>query len=291
MKVLIYRVLLHVAPHILFRFQHYLMHSRFGNHRYMAKIRNPKTFNEFTLTHKNALLRESYGVWVDKYLVKNKISEKVGAEVLIPTIKHFNGGKLPEADELSFPCILKPTHLSGYTRIFKSIEDFQAFDLHVYWEHVSKINFYHLTGERQYKAVQPAILFEPFIQDAGQEELKDYKIFCFGGKPKFIQVDLDRKFNHTRTFYDLEWNNQRFSSMYPIYEGEVEKPKNLDKMLRIAEELAKPFTFVRVDLYNVSGKVLFGELTFDHGSGNEPFTAYEHDLRLGTLYAKALTHE
>ena len=291
MKVLIYRVLLHAAPHILFRFQHYLMHSRFGNHRYMAKIRNPKTFNEFTLTHKNALLRESYGVWVDKFLVKNKISEKVGPEILIPTLKHFNGGKFPEVDELSFPCILKPTHLSGYTRIFKTKEDFQAFDLYSYWAQVSKINFYHLTGERQYKAVQPAILFEPFIQDAGQEELKDYKIFCFGGKPKFIQVDLDRKFNHTRTFYDLEWHNQRFSSMYPIYEGEVEKPKNLNEMLRIAEELAKPFTFVRVDLYNVSGKVLFGELTFDHGSGNEPFTAYEHDLRLGILYAQALSYE
>ena len=291
MKVHIYRVLLLIAPKAMFRFQHYLMHSRFGNQRYVANIKEPKTFNEFTLKEKNSLHRESYGIWVDKYAVKNKISEKVGPEILIPTMKHFNGGKFPEAHELSFPCILKPTHLSGYTRIFKTIEDFQVFDLHSYWAQVSKINFYHLTGERQYKAVQPAILFEPFIQDAGQEELKDYKIFCFGGKPRFIQVDLDRKFYHTRTFYDLEWSNQRFSSMYPIYEGEVEKPKNLNEMLRIAEELAKPFSFVRVDVYNVSGKVLFGELTFDHGSGNEPFTAYEHDLRLGTLYAQALSHE
>ena len=71
----------------------------------------------------------------------------------------------------------------------------------------------------------------------------------------------------------------------------MEKPKNLNEMLRIAEELANPFTFVRVDLYNVSGKVLFGELTFDHGCGIEPFTAYEHDLRLGAHYAQALRHE
>jgi hypothetical protein len=291
MKVLIYRILLQIAPNVLFRFQHYLMHSRFGNQRYVANLSEPKTFNEFTLKQKNALLRESYGSWVDKYAVKNKISEKVGPEILIPTMKHFNGGKLPEADDISFPCILKPTHLSGYTRVFKTKADFYSFDLNSYWGQVSGINFYHLTGERQYKAVEPAILFEPLIQDTQHEELKDYKIFCFGGKPKFIQVDLDRKFNHTRTFYDLEWSNQRFSSMYPIYEGEVEKPKNLDEMLRIAEELAKPFTFVRVDLYNVSGKVLFGELTFDHGSGNEPFTAYEHDLRLGNFYAQALRHE
>jgi hypothetical protein len=228
---------------------------------------------------------------VDKYAVKNKISEIIGSEILIPTMKHFNGGELPEAYELSFPCILKPTHLSGYTRIFRNLQDFQAFDLEVYWGQVSKINHYHLTGERQYKAVQPALIFEPLIKDTQQEDLKDYKIFCFGGKPKFIQVDLDRKYNHTRTFYDLEWKNQRFSSLYPVYEGEVEKPKNLNEMLRIAEELANPFTFVRVDLYNVSGKVLFGELTFDHGCGIEPFTAYEHDLRLGAHYAQALRHE
>lgn len=81
-----------------------------------------------------------------------------------------------------------------------------------------------------------------------------------------------------------EWKNLRFSIFYKLYEGEVEKPENLDVMISIAEELSKPHTFVRVDLYNVNGVIYFGELTFDPGSGYKPFTAKMDDLWLGSHF-------
>ena len=100
-----------------------------------------------------------------------------------------------------------------------------------------------------------------------QNELTDYKFFCFNGKPFCIQVDTDRFTGHHQNYYDMEWKSLGVHCSYP--EGDVlVKPKNFDRMKEIAAKLSEDFPFVRVDLYNINGDIMFGELTFDMTLGN-----------------------
>lgn len=95
----------------------------------------------------------------------------------------------------------------------------------------------------------------------------DYKFICSNGEPKYIQVDIDRYIEHNQKYFDIEWNELNWSYGFKKYEGEIEKPENLDDMLMIARKLSSKFQFVRVDLYSVENKVYFGELTFTPGAG------------------------
>ncbi len=130
--------------------------------------------------------------------------------------------------------------------------------------------------------MKPRIIAEKYMVDESGTELKDYKIFCFSGVPKIIQVDYDRFVKHKRNLYDTEWNRLPFTLKFPTdWNREFNKPKNLDKMLEIAAKLSVGYPHLRVDLYNINGNIYFGELTFFHGSGHEKFTPDEWNLKLG----------
>ena len=137
--------------------------------------------------------------------------------------------------------------------------------------------------EWAYYGLKPGIIVEELLinkknPDAG---INDYKILCYGGKPKYVIVDVDRYTNHKRNFYDIEWNDLNVTSDCPMYDKKMQKPKNYEDMLNIASKLSKPFPFVRVDLYNDNGKIYFGELTFYPWSGYVQFDPDEFDFLLG----------
>jgi len=283
MKEILYKILIRIFPSFFFQFQHFRIHKTYGSHSYWANLRKPLTFNEHILSRKMLPFKKDLNGLVDKYLVKEYVRDTIGESYVIPTYLYYADGDQIEVDQISFPCIMKPTHLSGYTKVFRSREEFNSFNFRAYADKMLKKNLFRGTGELQYKDVCPGILFEKLLTD-DTGELKDYKFFCFYGKVKAIQVDFNRYTNHARTFMSPEWENLRFSSLYKLYEGEVKKPENLDVMISIAEELSKPHDFVRVDLYNVNGSIYFGELTFDHGSGYEPFTTKRDDIWLGSHF-------
>ena len=115
-------------------------------------------------------------------------------------------------------------------------------------------------------------------------ELKDYKFFCFNGEPKVLFVASDRGRKDTETkfdFFDMKWNHLPFTNGHPNSNVLPEKPKNFEEMIIIAKRLSQGFPHVRIDLYNVSGKIYFGEITFYHWSGMVPFEPEEWDDRLG----------
>lgn len=114
----------------------------------------------------------------------------------------------------------------------------------------------------------------------------DYKIYCFNGKPDVILVCRDRFSKNTHRasylFFDQEWNFQ------PLDKGDenlqdidVPKPENLDEMIEIARKLSEDFVFARIDLYNIKGKIYFGEITLSPNSGFDPDIKYETDLMFG----------
>ena len=107
--------------------------------------------------------------------------------------------------------------------------------------------------------------------------IDDYKFFCYNRHAQYIVVDVDRYIGHKRIFYDRDWNDLHVTSDCEAIEWEIERPENLDEMLKIAGKLSENFPYVRVDLYSVDGKVYSGELTFYPWSGYLQHTPDEED--------------
>jgi hypothetical protein len=120
------------------------------------------------------------------------------------------------------------------------------------------------------------------------EAIKDYKFFCFNGEPKFFKVDFGRFVEHHANYYDLNWNLLDIgeTSLLPVPEHVENKPENFDDMVRIAGKLSAGMPFLRVDLYNVNGRIYFGETTFFPASGLLPFVPDSADFTLGKLITK-----
>jgi teichuronopeptide biosynthesis TupA-like protein len=201
----------------------------------------------------------------DKALLKEYVREHLGDEYNVPMIAVLDTPAETRAFSYPADCVIKPTHMSGeiIMRTMGSPIDFDKIDT---W---FKTNYYcHKWGwrEQNYKALQPRVIVEPLI--FGRRSVEDYKVFCVSGAPKAIQVDLDRSTHHTRCLYALTWEMLPYSLCYPIGRG-VDRPKNLDEMLRVSSRLASAFNFVRVDLYTDGQKVYVGELTHCHGNAQE----------------------
>ena len=287
-KQFIYGLIVYLRPSLLFKIQHYRIHRKYinkssftNNKPYIANLNSPKTFNEFILKRKNNVSMSSYFKYVDKYLVKNHVRSVIGEKYLIPTQKYYPHNEKIDVEHLSFPIVLKPTHLSGYVLKLDKKSDFDTQYVNKLQRFMSKLNLYKQTGEIVYKNTQPGVIVEPMLDM--NNEVADYKFFCFNGHPLFIQVDTDRFKNHRRTIYDLDWEKLDFEICYKSNPNTISKPKNFHVMKEIASDLSKGFKFIRIDLYNLDGKIFFGEMTFNPGSGHEPFSDYKYDLSYGQI--------
>lgn len=130
------------------------------------------------------------------------------------------------------------------------------------------------------------VVIEKYIEDPTNQDksIDDYKFFCFDGKARYLVVDVDRFVDHKRNFYDVNWNLLNIISDCPIADKELPKPVKFDEMVSLAEKLSEGFPFVRVDLYYVENKVLFGEMTFYPWSGYVKFTPDSFDFELGVYF-------
>ena len=178
------------------------------------------------------------------------------------------------------PCVLKPTHLSGPVLFHTNPDEAVDRDLLRKWLNTER---YRSTREANYRHLQPKIIVEEFFSEDGETVPKDYKLFCFGGVPKMIQVDSDRFGEHTRNFYDTDWNRLPMTFRYPAG-PEDERPPLLEEMLDVASRLASRFSFVRVDLYATGAEVRAGELTFCPEGANAPILPEAADIELAKLF-------
>ena len=144
-------------------------------------------------------------------------------------------------------------------------------------------NYYYTGREWPYKNVIPRIIVEEYKEDEKTHELRDYKIYNFNGKPKFIQVDYNRFAGHKRKIFDLNWEECGFKYLYSSDDTIIEKPKNLDLMLRLAEKISNGIPFLRTDFYEINNKVYFGETTFFPEAGFAKFEPEIVDEELGKL--------
>ena len=153
-------------------------------------------------------------------------------------------------------------------------------------------NTYNKYREWPYKSVQPKIFAEQLLSESpikegeNTDDLTDYKFYCFNGEPKFCQVIQGRSSQETIDFFDVNWEHQEFIGLNPkAHHSKVvpKRPVNLDEMLSMCRNLSEGKAFARVDLYEVSCELKFGEITFYPASGLGKFTPDKYDEILGAM--------
>jgi hypothetical protein len=249
-------------------------------------LKNPQTLNEKIQWLKLYGYKPIHTTITDKYLARDYVAEKVGANYLVPVIGVYDRFDEIKFEELPDKYILKMNHGSGQNIIIRGVDDYDKKFIKNKCNLWLKQNYYHSTKEPQYKDITPKILIEKLLTDEGGVLPLDYKLHCINGKVEFIQVDIDRFENHKRNFYSKDWTLLPFvwcpSNSGWINGRPIERPINLNDMIRVAEILAIDFPYLRVDLYNLRGEILFGELTLHHGSGWEKFEPAGYDLIYGS---------
>lgn len=252
---------------------------------YNLDLDHPKSFNEKLNWLKINDRKPVYVKMVDKVDAKEYIKEVLGTDkYIIPTLGIFNS--IDEIDLYKLPdkFVLKCTHDSGGIVICDGKEKFD-------WEKGKKIlskglkqNYYWTRREWPYKNVRPRIIAEEYKVDESGWQLKDYKVFCFNGEPRFVEVDYDRYVGHKLNVYDLDWNYIDFyMTSHNDPNVKIGKPEKLQEMLDVAKKLAVGTIFVRVDFYSIYTELYVGELTLTPGSGMIDFYPKEYDWKLGEM--------
>ena len=139
--------------------------------------------------------------------------------------------------------------------------------------------------EWPYKNIKPCIIAEKYMENNGQNELSDYKFFCFNGEPKIVLVCSERFScnNMCKTYFDENWNILNITEANHRIDKEQKKPQNFETMKIISKKLAKDIPFVRIDFYEIEGKLYFGEITFFPASGLEKFKPEKWNYILGDM--------
>ena len=220
-------------------------------------------------------------ICADKYEVRQYLENKGYGYLLNDLISVYESEKDIDVSKLPEKFVLKGSHGSGWNLIVKDKNKIKWKPWKLVMKSWLKQNLYYYGREWVYKDMKPRIICEKYLEDKNGE-LLDYKIYCFNGKPKFIQVDVDRFTNHTANYYDCEWNTMPFQYGDENSNRVIERPENLDEMIIISKDLSREFPHVRVDLYEVNGKLYFGELTFFTASGACEFSPEKYDLIIGS---------
>lgn len=263
-------------PYLKMRFN-----SKFGRE---LNLENPTTFNEKLQWLKLHDRKSIYTTMVDKYAVKQYVSDRIGAEYVIPTLGVWNSFDEIDFDSLPDQFVLKCTHDSGGLVIVKDKSRLDRKKAQSRIDESLKRNYFYLGREWPYKDVRPRILAEQFMQDGNSEVLNVYKIFNFNGEPRIIQViQGDKTKSETIDYFDVEWNLLKFRQNYPNSEAPLKRPETLEEMLFLAKKLAADAPpFIRTDFYEANGRVYFSEFTFYSDSGMAAFHPFEWDLKLGS---------
>lgn len=246
----------------------------------------PKSFNEKLQWLKLHNRKPEYSKMVDKVEVKNHIADTIGAEYVIPILGVWETADDIDFDKLPEQFVLKCNHDSGSVVICKDKSALNKKKTAKYLNKRLKKSGFWYGREWPYKNVKPRIFAEQYIGNSGNDDVCDYKFFCFNGKAELLLIAADRQNKKTETtfdFFDMEFNHLPFVNGHCMARNTPKKPKQFEKMIVLAEKLSHGIPHVRVDFYEVEGRIFFGEMTFFHWSGFCPFEPEKWDYILGDL--------
>ena len=251
---------------------------------YRLNLKNPQSFNAklqwIKLYDRNPL----YTKLVDKYRVKEYVRECVGNEHVIPLLGVWDNVDEIEWDVLPKQFVLKVNHDCGGQIICKDKSKLNVEEAKLKLRNAFDRNYYYEGREWPYKNVQPKVFAEAYMEDE-YGELRDYKFFCFDGIVKAMFIASDRQTEGSEVkfdFFDADFNHLPFTQGHPNAPIQPSKPKNFEEMKRLASMLSKGLPEVRVDFYDVNGRIFFGEFTFFHFGGMVPFEPVQWDYTFGS---------
>lgn len=246
-------------------------------------LNEPRSYSEKLQWIKLHDRKPEYTAMVDKYEAKKIAAKRIGDEYIIPTLGVWDRFEDIDFSALPDQFVLKCTHDSGGLVIVK---DKSSMDVEAAGKKITTClshNFYWGQREWPYKDVRPRIIAEQYMEDEKTGELPDYKFFAFDGEVKalFIATERGAREETKFDFFDADFNHLPFLNGHPNASVTPKKPSQFELMKALAARLSEGLPQIRVDLYEVSGRVYFGEFTFFHWSGFKPFVPREWDDRFG----------
>lgn len=278
----IIRSLSWLPDNIMLSLQYYVLLLRWPN------LKNPKRFTEwiqyYKMNYRNPIMLRC----VDKYEVRKYVEEKGCAKLLNELYQVCDNASQIDFEKLPERFVIKTTNGGGGDNVIV-VKDKNTLDIpatiHTVNSWLNK-NYPKTSREWAYTAAasNPRIIVERYLENTASS-LDDFKFYCFNGKYRFLSIDKDRFGNHTRAYFNSELNFMpEVTGNYDRVNDPPNLPANIQEMVVAAEKFAMDFPFVRVDLYNVKGKIIFGELTFYPASGYSPYKPDSFDYELGKYF-------
>ena len=256
-------------------------------------LKNPVTFNEKLNWIKFYDRRPEYTMMADKYRARDYIKEKIGEEYLVPLLGVYEKAEEIDFDALPNQFVLKCNHDSEVV-ICRDKENNDFFckkgklnsvtEVKAYLDKRLNINFFKASREWPYKHIKRKIICEKYMTDGVNDSLIDYKFFCFNGVPGLVYIANTQHGELRIDFFDAEYNHLPVSRLdHPNLSSDFDfsPPDGFEKMKLLAAKLAEGIPQVRIDLYNISGKIYFSEITFFTGGGFIPFEPEQWDNTFG----------
>lgn len=248
-------------------------------------LKDPKKFSEklqwYKLNNREPLMQ----ICADKFAVRDYIRKQGYGYLLNDLYGVYDSVKKIDFSRFPNSFVMKASHGSGWNIIVKDKKYLNVRKAKLMMASWLKQDTSWSGREWVYRGMPRNIVVEKYLEDE-TGELRDYKFFCFNGRPYFMQLEVGRNTDYnTRNFYDMDWNLMPFGKELPYNPNlVVAKPAMFEEMKKIAKDLCKPFQFVRVDLYQANGKVYFGELTFFPAGGAPDFVPESYDEIVGEMW-------
>jgi len=250
---------------------------------YRLNLKSPQTYNEKLQWIKLYDHNPQYVTMVDKFAAKQYVADIIGTEYIIPTLGIWDSFDDINFEELPSRFVLKCTHDSGGIVICKDKFKLDIQKARKILETSLATDYYSIGREWPYKDVPRRIIAEEYMEDSVTKELRDYKFFCFNGIVKWMFIATERQNREEPyfDFFDADFNHLILIQGHPNAPVVPEKPICFELMKELASKLTQGLKQIRVDFYEVDGKVYFGELTFFHHGGWTQFEPEEWDYRFG----------
>lgn len=266
----------------------YITKRFFDAHGYHLDLENPKSLNEKLQWLKLNAHKPIYTKLADKFAVREYIKQNFGEQYLVPLCFVTNNYKDIKEDNLpSFPCIVKANHDAANYRIIRNKKNVNWKRLQTDCRWWLQWNYYKVDREFQYNSIPRKIIVEKLLTDKSGKIPNDYKLNYINGNLEFIYVSVDREAGNYRNIYTYDWKplDFKWAKKKKLCEDlrgpEISPPTTLKEMIRIANEVAKLYPYVRVDFYDVEGKLYIGEITQCHGGGFDKFEPQSIDFEYG----------
>lgn len=244
-------------------------------------LKNPCTFNEKLQWLKLHDRKDEYINWVDKIASKEIVASKFGSQYVVPLISVWDRVEEIDFDLLPDKFVLKCSHDQGSVVLCDKTKGVDEVKIRRFLQKHLKLDIYRGTREWPYKGVKPRILCEEFLED----NIIDYKVYCFNGEPRFLYVGQGLTEDHSLKidFFDLDWKPMPFyRTDYNRLDFKLPQPVLFDEMIQLAKKMSQGTQFVRIDLFEVKGKIYFSEFSLYPGSGYMPFVPENYDEIVGS---------